>query len=153
MTTLGQAPHDLSQTILREYDIRGTVGDNLTEADATAIGRAFGTILAETGGRRAAVGRDGRLSSPNLEAALVDGLTAAGIDVVRVGLGPTPMLYFAGATLGVDGAIMVTGSHNPPDQNGFKMVLNGGPFFGADIRRLGQVAADGAWARPASRAA
>lgn len=148
MSALERTAHTLSETILREYDIRGTVGDNLSEADATAIGRAFGSILAQNGGRRAAVGRDGRLSSPNLEWALVDGLTAAGIDVVRVGLGPTPMLYFAGATLGVDGAVMVTGSHNPPDQNGFKMMLDGGPFFGADIRRLGQVAAEGAWARP-----
>ncbi|MGH6973046.1 MAG: phosphoglucomutase/phosphomannomutase PgmG [Stellaceae bacterium] len=135
--------HVFDPTILREYDIRGVVGQTLHEADAHAIGRSFGSIVAEKGGKRIAVGRDGRLSSPALEQALVDGLTASGIDVVRVGLGPTPMLYFASHTLDVDGGIMVTGSHNPPTHNGFKLVLDHKSFFGADIQRLGTIAAAG----------
>src|SRR5690349_1389530 len=109
--------HRFNSTILREYDIRGVVGQTLSEADARAIGRTYGSMLAEKGGHSVAVGRDGRLSSPALEAALVDGLAAAGIDVVRIGVGPTPMLYFAVFTLGVDGGIMITGSHNPADYN------------------------------------
>jgi phosphomannomutase len=97
-------------------------------------------VLAENGGRRVAVGYDGRLTSPEFEAALVDGLAEGGADVVRIGRGPTPMLYYAAATLGVDGGIMVTGSHNPPDHNGFKMVLGGKPFFGEAVQRIGQLA-------------
>jgi phosphomannomutase len=135
--------HHFDPTILREYDIRGVVGETLSADDARAIGRAYGTILAESGGRRAAVGRDGRLSSPELEGALVEGLASAGIDVVRVGLGPTPMLYFAATTLEVDGGLMVTGSHNPANYNGFKLMLGKKSFFGADIQRLGKVAAAG----------
>src|SRR5487761_1375758 len=134
--------HVFDPTILREYDIRGVVGQTLHEADAHAIGRSFGSIIAEKGGKRIAVGRDGRLSSPALERAPVDGLTASGVDVVRVGLGPTPMLYFASHTLDVAGGIMVTGSHNPPTHNGFKLVLGQKSFFGADIQRLGAIAAD-----------
>src|SRR6266700_3694630 len=107
--------HRFDPTILREYDIRGIVGTTLFAADAHALGRLFAQILAEAGGRRAAVGYDGRLTSPELDAALAEG----GADVVRIGRGPTPMLYYASATLAgdhaVDGGIMVTGSHNPPD--------------------------------------
>ncbi|MDE1930582.1 MAG: phosphomannomutase/phosphoglucomutase [Alphaproteobacteria bacterium] len=135
--------HVFDPTILREYDIRGVVGQTLHEADAHAIGRGFGSIVAEKGGKRIAVGRDGRLSSPAFERALVDGLTASGIDVVRIGLGPTPMLYFASHTLDVTGGIMVTGSHNPPTHNGFKLVLDHRSFFGAEIQRLGAIAAAG----------
>jgi phosphomannomutase len=134
-------PHRFDPTILREYDIRGVVGQSLFPADAQALGRVFGQTLAETGGRRVAVGYDGRLTSPELEAALVEGLAETGIDVVRIGRGPTPMLYFAAATLGVDGGMMVTGSHNPPDHNGFKMVLGGKAFFGDAIQKLGAMAA------------
>ncbi|HZT89003.1 MAG TPA: phosphomannomutase/phosphoglucomutase [Stellaceae bacterium] len=133
--------HRFHPTILREYDIRGIVGETLSEADGHAIGRAFAATVKDGGGRRIAVGYDGRLTSPALEAALVEGLACEGGDVVRIGLGPTPMLYYAAATLGVDGGIMVTGSHNPPDHNGFKIVLGGKPFFGAAIRRLGEAAA------------
>ncbi len=136
-----QAGHVLHPTILREYDIRGVVGETLETADARAIGRAFAAIVAEAGGQRVAVGRDGRLSSPALEAALVLGLTEGGIDVLRIGLGPTPMLYFAVNTAGVDGGIMVTGSHNPPDHNGFKLMLGKKSFFGEEIARLGRIAA------------
>jgi phosphomannomutase len=138
-------PHRFDPTILREYDIRGIVGQTLFAADAEAIGRAFAAALAEGGGskvkHRVAVGYDGRLTSPELESALVAGLAAGGADVVRIGRGPTPMLYFAAATLEVDGGIMVTGSHNPPDHNGFKMVLGGKPFYAEAIQRLGTIAA------------
>jgi phosphomannomutase len=130
--------HRFDPTILREYDIRGIVGKTLSAADAGAIGRVFADIVGEAGGRRVAIGYDGRLTSPDLEAALVEGLVAGGADVVRVGLGPTPMLYYAAATLGVDGGVMVTGSHNPPDYNGFKLVLQNRPFYGAMIQDLGK---------------
>src|SRR5215472_1681484 len=133
-------PHRFDPTILREYDIRGIVGQTLSNADAQAIGRAYAVALSKAGGRRVAVGYDGRLTSPELEAALVDGLAAEGADVVRIGRGPTPMLYYAAATLGVDAGVMVTGSHNPPDHNGFKFVFRGKPFYGAAIQRLGEVA-------------
>ena len=132
--------HRFDPTILREYDIRGIVGQTLFPADAQALGRVFAQTLAAAGGRRVAVGYDGRLTSPELEASVVDGLAAGGADVVRIGRGPTPMLYFAAATLGVDAGVMVTGSHNPPDHNGFKLVLGGKPFFGDAIQKLGQMA-------------
>src|SRR5215469_9334850 len=132
--------HRFDATILREYDIRGVVGKTLSGADARAIGRAYAVTLAEAGGQRVAVGYDGRLTSPELEAALVDGLAAEGADVVRIGRGPTPMLYYAAATLGVDAGVMVTGSHNPPDHNGFKFVFQGKPFYGAAIQQLGEIA-------------
>jgi len=132
--------HRFDPTILREYDIRGVVGKTLSAADARAIGRAYAISLGEAGGGRVAVGYDGRLTSPELEAALVGGLVTEGADVVRIGRGPTPMLYYAAATLGVDGGVMVTGSHNPPDYNGFKFVFQGKPFYGAAIQRLGKIA-------------
>ncbi len=138
--------HRFDPTILREYDIRGVVGDGLSRDDAYAIGRAFGTIAARKGGRRIAVGQDGRLSSPELAQSLSDGLNASGIGVLRIGLGPTPMLYFAAWTLEVDGGVMVTGSHNPPDYNGFKLVLDKTSFYGADIQALGRLAAAGDYA-------
>ncbi|MEH3045687.1 phosphoglucomutase/phosphomannomutase PgmG [Sphingomonas adhaesiva] len=137
--------HHFDPVILREYDIRGTVGANLHPADAQAIGRAFATRVRAAGGRRVAVGYDGRTHSPALEAALVEGLVASGVDVVRIGLGPTPMLYYAEATLEVDGGIQVTGSHNPREDNGFKLVLRHDSFFGADIQDLARIAAAGAW--------
>jgi len=135
--------HSFDPTSLREYDIRGVVGRTLHPADAFAIGRCFGSVVARAGGQRVAVGYDGRLSSPELAASLVDGLKASGMEVLRVGRGPTPMLYFAATTLNTDGAVMVTGSHNPPDYNGFKMMLGKRAFFGADIQALGQMAAAG----------
>jgi phosphomannomutase len=138
--------HQFNPTALREYDIRGIVGQTLGEDDARAIGRSFGTIIKRGGGAKVAVGYDGRLSSPMLETALIDGLTTSGVDVVRVGLGPTPMLYYAEAELdGVDGGIQITGSHNPADYNGFKMVIGHGPFYGEDIQQLGRMAAAGDW--------
>ena len=138
--------HTFDPTVLREYDIRGIIGETLGADDARAIGRSFGSMLRDAGGRRVVVGYDGRVSSPMLEHALVEGLTASGCDVVRIGMGPTPMLYFAEASAeDVDGGIQITGSHNPANYNGFKMVFQGRPFFGADITKLGERAASGEW--------
>ena len=139
-------PHVFNPTILREYDIRGIIDETLSDADAYAIGRSFGTCLIRAGGKTAAVGYDGRVSSPILEEALVRGLTECGVNVVRIGMGPTPMLYYAEAALDtIDGGIEITGSHNPANYNGFKMVLQGRPFFGADIVQIGEMAAAGDW--------
>ena len=138
--------HRFHSTILREYDIRGIIGETLGAEDARAIGRGFGSMLAEAGGKKVAVGYDGRVSSPMLEHALIEGLTASGIDVARVGMGATPMLYYAEASAeDIDGGIQITGSHNPANYNGFKMVFQGRPFFGADIQELGRRAAAGEW--------
>ena len=140
----------LDSEVLREYDIRGRVGVNLSADDAFTIGRAFAAILkarcAHLPTLTCAVGYDGRLSSPALEARLVEGLAQSGVNVVRIGLGPTPMLSFANATLDVAAALMVTGSHNAPQDNGVKMTLGGKPFYGRDIQELGRVAAAGAFA-------
>lgn len=139
--------HAFDPTVLREYDIRGIIGETLGPDDARAIGRGFATMLAEAGGSKVAVGYDGRVSSPLLEHALIEGLTASGMDVVRIGMGPTPMLYYAEASADdVDGGIQITGSHNPANYNGFKMVFQGRPFFGADIQELGRRGAEGEWA-------
>src|SRR4051812_33582683 len=137
--------HDFHPTTLREYDIRGIIGKTLGPDDAYAIGRGFGTLVRDAGGGKVAVGRDGRDSSPLLEDALVRGLVESGVDAVRIGLGPTPMLYYAESVLDVGGGVMITGSHNPPDYNGFKMVLGHRAFFGEDIQRLGEAAAAGEW--------
>lgn len=143
--------HRLDPAILREYDIRGVVGTSLFAADAWVIGLAFAGLLREgqqspQGGRpKVVVGYDGRLSSPMLEAALVEGLMAGGADVLRLGLSTTPMLYYAeacGRTEAsadqVQAGIEITGSHNPKDHNGFKIVRGGAPFFGADLQALGE---------------
>jgi phosphomannomutase len=138
--------HHFHPTSLREYDIRGIIDQTLGDADAYAIGRGFATLIARAGGKAVAVGFDGRVSSPMLAEALVRGLNDSGCDAVTVGMGPTPMLYFAEAVLDeVDGGIMITGSHNPANYNGFKMVFQGRPFFGADIRKLGEMASGGDW--------
>jgi len=139
--------HQFHPTTLREYDIRGIIGETLGEADAYAIGRGFGTLIGRAGGSAVVVGYDGRTSSPMLEKALVNGLNDSGIAAVRIGVGPTPMLYYAECVLeDVDGGIEITGSHNPANYNGFKMVFQGRPFFGADIQRLGEMATQGDWA-------
>jgi phosphomannomutase len=137
--------HRFDPTILREYDIRGIVGRTLSEEDAYALGRTFASEGYDQGARRLAVGRDGREHSPGLEDALVRGLTEGGLDVVRIGQGPSPMLYWAVAELDVDGGIQITGSHNPAEYNGFKMLLPGGSVFGSAIKALGSRAQEGRW--------
>jgi phosphomannomutase len=137
--------HQFNPTILREYDIRGIVGDTLTERDAYALGRTYAALAHDEGARRIAVGRDGRTHSGMLEAALIRGLTEGGIDVVQIGMGPSPMLYFATYYLDVDGGMQVTGSHNPADYNGFKLLLKGRSVFGAEIQGIGRRSAAGDW--------
>jgi phosphomannomutase len=143
MTVVERDAHRFHASVLREYDIRGIVGTTLGEADARAIGRAYGTMVRRSGGGTIALGFDGRLSSPSLAAAVAQGLIETGIAVKRVGLGPTPMLYFAIKHLAADAGIMVTGSHNPPDYNGFKMALNSGPVYGDAILSIGRIAGAG----------
>lgn len=126
--------------IFREYDIRGVADTDLTDDLAESVGRAYAAMIAEAAGGkkspRIAVGRDGRISGPRLHAALVRGLVRAGVHVIDVGIGPTPMLYFATHHLDADGGIMITGSHNPGNENGFKMMKGKASFYGADIVTL-----------------
>ena len=139
--------HNFDPTILRSYDIRGQVGKTLSATDAYFIGASFGKYVqekkSENKAAKIAVGRDGRLTSPELATALIDGLVFAGCQVTDIGVGPTPMLYFADRYLECDGAIQVTGSHNPPDHNGFKIVYDHQSFFGEDIQKLGAISAAG----------
>lgn len=137
--------HHVHPSILREYDIRGIVGESLFEADAYAIGRGFATQLYADLKRppRLCVARDGRLSSPMIFESLVKGLVASGAEVVEVGIGPTPMLYFCVHHLKKDGGIMVTGSHNPPTHNGFKFMQGLSSFYGENIQKLGRLMASG----------
>lgn len=124
--------------IFREYDIRGVADRDLTDSLAEGVGRGLGVMLAGAGGAppRLAVGRDCRVSSDRLFAALVRGLVASGVHVVEIGVGPTPMLYFAVHHLGTDGGIQITGSHNPGDENGFKIMRGKASFFGPEIQAL-----------------
>lgn len=137
-----QGPMQLSPTIFKAYDIRGIVPATLTEEVAEALGRAFGATARRAGEQAVAVGRDGRLSGPSLSAALVRGLAASGVDVIDVGMVTTPMLYFAASTLCSSG-IQVTGSHNPKDYNGFKMVMGGRAIYGEEIQALHKLMAGG----------
>lgn len=143
--------------IFREYDIRGVADRDLTDSLAEGIGRALGVMLPGAAGAgsapRLAVGRDCRLSSDRLFAALVRGLVASGVSVVDIGVGPTPMLYFAVHHLGTDGGVMITGSHNPGDENGFKIMRGKASFFGSDIQALREKVAAGDFgaARPAGK--
>lgn len=122
--------------IFREYDIRGIVGDDLTEEAAELVGRAFGTELSDREAPRVVVGHDNRPSSPALAGALCRGLAAAGVDATMIGTVPTPVLYFAAIEFEADGGIQITGSHNPPEYNGIKMVRDGGALYGEAIRAL-----------------
>jgi len=131
----------IDPTVFKAYDIRGVVGRNIDEAFAEHLGRAFGSEALAAGERAVAVGRDGRVSGPGLAKALIRGLKSTGLDVVDIGMVTTPMLYYVAATRAAHGCssgIMVTGSHNPKDYNGFKMVMAGRAIYGADIQKLRQ---------------
>ena len=136
----------VSKTIFKAYDIRGVIGKTLDADVARQIGKAFGSDVRAQGGSAVVIGRDGRLSGPELSAALAEGLQSAGVDVVDIGMVPTPVGYFAtnvplklkGGERNVDSCIVVTGSHNPPDYNGFKMVLRGQAIYGDAIQGLYQ---------------
>ena len=121
---------------VRSYDLRGVVGRQLDVGDARQLGLAYATWVRARGLRRIAVGRDGRESSPDLERALIEGLITGGVLVRRIGLGPTPQLHFALEAYGLDGGIMVTGSHNPREENGFKLVIGTEPVHGEMLRAL-----------------
>ena len=131
--------------IFRAYDIRGIAGRSLSAALVREVGRALGTLARERGAPKFAVGRDGRLSGPQLCAALMDGLNAAGADVVELGVVPTPVTYFAAHHLGCHSAVMVTGSHNPGDYNGLKMVVAGDTLTGEEIQGLRRRVESGAF--------
>lgn len=136
--------HRFDPTIFREYDIRGVVGQTLSEQDAYYIARAFAArVLATQPNASVCIGRDGRLSSPDMAKAVAQGLCDSGVDVRDIGLGPTPMLYYAAYTQGCAGGIMITGSHNPPDHNGFKFVFQNKAFYGKDIQELKTIAEAG----------
>ena len=137
----------LDASIFKAYDIRGVVPSTVNEAVAEALGRSFGSAALALGERAVAVGRDGRLSGPALSAALIRGLAASGVDVIDIGMATTPMLYFAASTLASSG-IQITGSHNPKDYNGFKMVLAGRAIFGEDIQTLHKSMQAEDWAEP-----
>ncbi len=138
----------LDASIFKAYDIRGVVPATVNASVAEALGRAFGSAALAQGERTVAVGRDGRLSGPALSAALIQGLVASGVDVIDIGMATTPMLYFAASTLASSG-IQITGSHNPKDYNGFKMVLAGRAIFGDDIQALRKSMEAQDWATPA----
>lgn len=133
-----------SASIFKAYDIRGVVPATINEELAEALGRAFGTVALKEGETSVAVGRDGRLSGPSLCAALIRGLASTGVNVIDIGMATTPMLYFAANTLATSG-IQVTGSHNPKDYNGFKMVLAGRAIYGDDIQGLRQIIESETW--------
>ena len=126
----------LADEIFKAYDIRGIVGDSITPEIAALIGHAIGSEAAETGINTMVVARDGRLSGEKLVNALAQGIMAAGVDVVDIGQVPTPVLYFATYELNTGSGVMVTGSHNPPDYNGFKMMVNGETLSGERIQAL-----------------
>ncbi|HET7225476.1 MAG TPA: phosphomannomutase/phosphoglucomutase [Candidatus Eisenbacteria bacterium] len=132
--------------VFREYDIRGLHATELTDDLAESVGRAFGTLIRGEGGRRVALGRDVRPSSERLADAAARGMVAAGLEVERVGVVPTPALYFAVAKRGLDGGMQITGSHNPPEFNGFKMTRGALPVFGADIQAMADTIVRGAYA-------
>jgi phosphomannomutase/phosphoglucomutase len=135
---------ELPRHVFREYDIRGVADRDLTDPFVRRVGFELAKtiqVTCESHRARFAVGRDGRLSSPRIHAALLEGLTAAGVDVVDVGVGPTPLLYFAAHHLGTDGAVQITGSHNPGEDNGLKMMRGKASFFGVDIVGLAERAA------------
>jgi phosphomannomutase / phosphoglucomutase len=139
-------PNAISPTIFREYDIRGLVDQDLTEEAVLVVGRALGTIVRKAGGHKVVVGRDCRLSGERFAARMIAGLTSTGMDVVDVGVVPTPLVYFAANTLPVDGLCMITGSHNPPEYNGLKVGVGKTTLHGDGIQELRSVCARGVFA-------
>ncbi|MDX9740976.1 MAG: phosphomannomutase/phosphoglucomutase [Gammaproteobacteria bacterium] len=129
-------PKNFSPLIFKAYDIRGVVGETLTDEIVRDIGRAIGSEALATGQKAIAIGRDGRLSGAGFAAALGDGIRSTGVDVVDIGMGPTPLLYYAARHHAAGSGVMVTGSHNPPQYNGFKIMIGGTTLAGAAIQRL-----------------
>ena len=130
----------MDPNIFREYDIRGIVGEQLTDETVATLARAIGTFLRNNGAKRIAIGYDARESSPRYCEILTRGLNASGCDVVLIGMVPTPVLYHTTFTQNVDGGVMITGSHNPANHNGFKVSLGTASLFGSQIREIGEIA-------------
>ena len=137
----------MNTNIFREYDIRGIVGDQLTDQTVATLGSSIGTFFARNGARRIAIGYDARKSSPGFSDILTRGFNECGIDVVLIGMVPTPVLYHTVFTKDVDGGVMITGSHNPPDHNGFKICLGKATLFGSQIQEIKDIALLGAFER------
>jgi len=137
----------VNTNIFREYDIRGIVGDQLTDQTVATLGSSIGTFFARNGARRIAIGYDARKSSPGFSDILTRGFNECGIDVVLIGMVPTPVLYHTVFTKDVDGGVMITGSHNPPDHNGFKICLGKATLFGSQIQEIKDIALSGAFER------
>ncbi len=136
--------HKFHETILRAYDIRGILDSTLSSKDAYFIGTSFGTVLQKKfSGKKICVGFDGRISSPELSKSLIKGLFSTGLDIIEIGCVPSPMLYYSVYSEGADAGIMITGSHNPPDFNGFKFIMPNRVFYGDDILDLGKISQNG----------
>lgn len=133
----------MNPNIFREYDIRGTVGDQLTDETVAVLSKALGTFFRRNGARRIAIGYDVRESSPRFSKLIAEGLNGSGCDTLLIGSVPTPVLYHAVYTKDVDGGVMITGSHNPPDHNGFKICLGKGTLFGEQIQEIKRIALSG----------
>ena len=136
----------VNTNIFREYDIRGIVGEHLTDETVATLGKAIGTFFAQNGAKRIAIGYDARQSSPGFCDLLTKGFNASGCDVVLIGMVPTPVLYYTVFTKDVDGGVMITGSHNPPDHNGFKICLGKSTLFGSQIQEIKDIALSGMFA-------
>jgi phosphomannomutase len=137
----------VNTNIFREYDIRGIVGEHLTDETVTTLGSAMATFFVQNGAGRIAIGYDARKSSPRFCDLLIDRFNRAGLDVLLIGMVPTPVLYHTVYTREVDGGVMITGSHNPPDHNGFKICLGRSTLFGSQIREIRDIALSGVFAR------
>jgi phosphomannomutase len=135
----------MKQKNFREYDIRGIVGEDFTLSDVKQLGKAFASFVMETVGPQIVFGRDGRLSSPSLSLAFQEALVSCGATAIDLGLVSTPLLYFAAHHLKSDAAVMITGSHNPPVYNGFKMIVGGKPFCGQDLQELYKIVQAGSF--------
>jgi len=129
----------MNPSIFREYDIRGKHPEDLNKETVYELGLSIGSYLGGKGAKRISLGRDCRLSSQELHDALLKGVTENGMDVVDTGMVPTPLLYFSIHYLNLDGGIQITGSHNPPDENGFKICLGTGSVYGAEIQRIRKI--------------
>jgi phosphomannomutase/phosphoglucomutase len=136
----------MNQNIFREYDIRGIVVQDLSDETVAILGRALGTFFHRNGAKRIAIGYDARISSPRFRDLLVKGFNETGCDAILIGRVPTPVLYHTVYTRGVDGGVMITGSHNPPDHNGFKICLGKSTLFGSQIQEIKEIALSGAFA-------
>jgi Phosphomannomutase len=139
----------MNPNIFREYDIRGIVGEHLTDETVSVLAKAVGTFFRRNGARRIALGFDARVSSPRFRDLFVEGLNQTGCDAFDIGRVPTPVLYFTVFTKDVDGGVMITGSHNPPDHNGFKICLGKNALFGSQIQEIKKIAFSGEFAKGA----